>query len=57
MTNYHEILRMNSLGFNKTEIAQSLQCSRTTVRTVIRVAQKKGLKYPFTAAIQPLGRG
>ena len=24
MTNYREILRMNSLGFNKTEIAQSL---------------------------------
>ena len=31
MTNYREILRMNSLGFNKTEISQSLTCSRTTV--------------------------
>ena len=40
MTNYREILRMNSLGFNKTEISQSLQCSRTTVRTVIRLAEE-----------------
>ena len=43
MTNYREILRMNSLGFNKTEISQSLQCSRTTVRTVIRLAEEHNL--------------
>ena len=47
MTNYREILRMNSLGFNKTEIAQSLQCSRTTVRTVIRLAEEHNLHYPL----------
>ena len=47
MTNYREILRMNSLGFNKTEIAQSLQCSRTTVRTVIRLAEEHNLQYPL----------
>ena len=39
MTNYREILRMHSLGFNKTEISQSLTCSRTTVRTVIHLAE------------------
>ena len=47
MTNYREILRMNSLGFNKTEISQSLQCSRTTVRTVIRLAEEHNLPYPL----------
>ena len=47
MTNYREILRMNSLGFNKTEIAQSVQCSRTTVRTVIRLAEEHNLQYPL----------
>ncbi|MBQ9662371.1 MAG: hypothetical protein IJV40_04370 [Oscillospiraceae bacterium] len=47
MTNYREILRMNSLGFNKTEIAQSLHCSRTTVRAVIRLAEEQNLQYPL----------
>lgn len=47
MTNYREILRMNSLGFNKSEIAQSLQCSRTTVRSIIRLAEEQGLQYPL----------
>lgn len=51
MTNYREILRMNSLGFNKTEIAQSLQCSRTTVRTVIRLAEEHNLQYPGSSAL------
>ena len=47
MTNYREILRMHSLGFNKTEISQSLACSRTTVRTVIHLAESLGLSYPL----------
>ena len=47
MTNYREILRMHSLGFNKTEISQSLTCSRTTVRTVIHLAEGLGLTYPL----------
>lgn len=47
MTNYREILRLNALGFNKTEIAQSVQCSRTTVRTVLRLAAERNLHYPL----------
>ncbi len=31
MTNYREILRLHSLGLNKTEIASSCQCARNTV--------------------------
>ena len=48
MTNYREILRLSALGLNKTEISQSLQCSRTTVRTVLRLAKEVGLDYPRT---------
>ena len=45
MTNYREILRLAALGLNKTEIAQSLQCSRTTVRNVLRLAAEQRLDY------------
>ena len=38
MTNYREILRLDSLGLNKTQIAESLGCSRTTVIHVLRQA-------------------
>ncbi len=31
MTNYREILRLDSLGLNKTQIADACDCSRTTV--------------------------
>ena len=42
MTNYREILRLQSLGLNKSQIAQSLGCSRTTVIQVLNVAEEKG---------------
>lgn len=51
MTNYREILRLDSLGFNKTQIAQSMLCSRTTVRNVLRLATEKGLSYSSTQAM------
>lgn len=34
MTNYREILRLDSLGLNKTQIADACDCSRTTVISV-----------------------
>lgn len=47
MTNYREILRLYSLGLNKTQIAQSIGCSRTTVIQVLNVAEEKGVSYPL----------
>ena len=47
MTNYREILRLQSLGMNKQETAASVGCSRNTVAEVLRRAKEKGLKYPL----------
>ena len=41
MTNYREILRLHSLGLNKTEIASSCHCARNTV------AANCGLQWPL----------
>ena len=42
MVDYREILRLQSLGHNITQIAGSLHSSRNTVREVERLADKKG---------------
>ena len=47
MTNYRDILRLHSLGFNKTQISQSMGCSRTTVIQVLNIAEEKGISYPL----------
>lgn len=47
MTNYREILRLSSLGLNKTQISQSVGCSRTTVIQVLNLATKKKITYPL----------
>ena len=47
MTNYREILRLKDLGLNNTQIAESAECSRTTVINVLELAKEKGLKYPL----------
>ena len=47
MTNYREILRLEHLGLNNTQIAQSVSCSRTTVINVLQLAKEKGLSYPL----------
>lgn len=51
MTNYREILRLHSLGLNKTEIAASLRCSRNTVAGTLRRAEECGLKYPLPESV------
>ena len=51
MTNYREILRLKYLGFNNTQIAQSVNCSRTTVVNVIRLAEENGLQYPLSEQV------
>ena len=45
MTNYREILRLNSLGINNTRIAASCGCSRTTVVSVLHRARDCGLEW------------
>ena len=51
MTNYREILRLNSLGRNKTQIADACDCSRTTVIAVLRRAEEAGLCYPLPESL------
>jgi len=45
MTNYKEILRLESFGINRSQIAAALSCSRTTVITVLKKAEEKGLTF------------
>ena len=45
MTNYREILRLRSLGLNRTQIADSLGVSRTTVIHVLQRADSQGLDW------------
>ena len=47
MTNYREILRLDSLGINKVNIAASCSCSRNTVATVLQKAEENNLNYPL----------
>lgn len=47
MTNYREILRLDSLGLNKTQIAEACGCSRTTIIQTLRLAKDKCLPYPL----------
>lgn len=47
MTNYREILRLDSLGLNKTQISEACGCSRTTVIQTLRLAEEKKLQYPL----------
>lgn len=47
MTNYREILRLNSLGLNNSQIAEACDCSRTTVIQVMKLAKLNGLTYPL----------
>ncbi len=47
MVDYREILRLQSLGHNITQIAGSLRSSRNTVREVERLADEKGIRWPL----------
>ena len=47
MTNYREILRLHSLGLNKTESASSCQCARNTVAATLQRAANCGLQWPL----------
>ncbi|MFZ5986421.1 MAG: hypothetical protein ACOYWZ_04750 [Bacillota bacterium] len=45
MTNYKEILRLNNLGINNSQIAASCGCSRTTVVTVLQKAKEQKIDW------------
>ena len=47
MTNYREILRLDNLGLNKSQIAEACGCSRTTVIQVLRQADAYCISYPI----------
>ena len=55
MTNYREILRLNSLGLNKTQIAEACQCSRTTVIQVFTAS--KGFRHSVSVTGENVGQG
>lgn len=46
MVDYHEILRLQSLGHNITQIAGLLQSSHDIVREVEWLADEKGTYWP-----------
>jgi len=45
LTNYREILRLNSLRINHSQIAASVKCSRQTVISVLQKAKRKGIGF------------
>ena len=46
-TNYREILRLKSLGLNRSDIASCAQCARNTVSATLDRAEACGLKWPL----------
>ena len=51
MVDYREILRLYSLGFNKTRIAEAVHSSRDTVRDVEKRARKEGIVLPLDESL------
>ena len=51
MINHREILRLESLGLNNSQIAASSECARSTVIEVLQRAKAKGLSYPLPEAM------
>jgi len=51
MTNYREILRLDSLGINHAQIARSTGHSRQTIVSVLKKADQKGISYCDVVAL------
>ena len=47
MVDYREILRLNSLGYTRTDIAASVHSSRNTVQEVLDIAEALQIKWPL----------
>ena len=46
MINHREILQLESLGLNNTQIAAGCECAHSTVIEVLRRAKEQGLRWP-----------
>jgi transposase len=51
MTNYREILRLNSLGIHKQDISKACGCSRNTVASVLKKAEDKRIGWEAAQAL------
>ncbi len=47
MVDYKEILKLNSQKYSQRQIAASVRSSHHTVKTVLELAQKQGIKWPI----------
>ena len=47
MTKYREILRLHSQGISSRDIAESLRCSRNTIRKVLKRAAEENISWPL----------
>ena len=47
MVDYREILRLNSLGYTKTDIASSVHSSRNTIQEVLSIAEALKIEWPL----------
>ena len=47
MVDYREILRLDSLGYTRTDIAASVHSSRNTIQEVLDIAEALQIKWPL----------
>jgi transposase len=47
MTNYREILRLDSQGISQRSISASCECSRNTVSSTLKRAEVQGISWPL----------
>lgn len=47
MTNYREILRLDSQGISQRSISASCECSRNTVSNTLKRAEEQGISWPL----------
>ncbi len=47
MTDFREILRLNSLGLSNADVAEAVSCSRNTVSKVLKACSEKNIMWPL----------
>ena len=51
MVDYREILKLQNLNYNKTQIAEAIHSSRNTIRDVEDRAQQQGIHWPLEESL------